>query len=139
MRVMVLLNAPEASEQGQLPSADELNEMGRYNAELVEAGIMLAGEGLAPTHTGKKIVFANGETTVVDGPFAEAKEMIGGFWLWEVSSMEEALEWARRAPFRNETLVVRRVLEAEDFGEQFTDEMREREEKLRQGIEAQHG
>ena len=117
MRVMVFVHATEDSEQGKYAEhADEFVAMGKYNEELVKAGIMLAGEGLEPSSGGKLVDFAaDGGTRVIDGPFAEAKEVIGGFWIWQVSSMEEAIEWLRRAPFRGQQVELRRILEAADF------------------------
>ena len=117
MRVMVFVHATEDSEQGKYAEhIDEFVAMGKYNEELVKAGIMLAGEGLEPSSGGKLVDFAaDGGTRVIDGPFAEAKEVIGGFWIWQVSSMEEAIEWLRRAPFRGQQVELRRILEAADF------------------------
>jgi hypothetical protein len=116
-----------------------LTEMGRFNEELVKAGIMLAGEGLHPSSKGKRVRFSGKQRTVIDGPFAETKELIAGFWLWQVRSMDEALEWLKRAPFDGGTEIeIRPVLEAEDFGKEFTPEERAREERLRAEIERQH-
>ncbi len=133
MRVMVLVKADEQSEAGALPSTELLAEMGRYNEELAKAGVMLAGEGLHPSSKGARVRFTGkGEdTTVIDGPFTEAKELIAGFWLWQVSSLDEAIEWVRRAPFENTDIEIRRVFEAEDFGDALTPELREQEERLR--------
>ncbi|HEY1492244.1 MAG TPA: YciI family protein [Steroidobacteraceae bacterium] len=135
MRVMVLVKASKDSEAGTLPSQQELTDMGKFNEELVKAGVMLAGEGLHPTSRGVRVKYANGKVTVLDGPFTETKELVAGFWLWQVKSMEEAVEWMRRAPFRHfnreEAVEIRRVFEAEDFGESMTPELRAQEESLR--------
>ncbi len=131
MRVMVLVKATEQSEAGVLPSEELLTEMTRYNEELVKAGIMLAGEGLQPSSKGARVRFSGGRTTVIDGPFTEAKELIAGFWLWQVKSMDEAIEWAKRIPFVESEVEIRPVFEAEDFGEAFTPELRQTEERLR--------
>ncbi len=131
MRVMVIVKADERSEAGGLPSAAELTEMGAFNEELAKAGVILAAEGLQSSSTGKRVRFDSAGTSVIDGPFAEAKELIAGFWLWQVSSMDEALEWLKRAPFRGTEVEVRQVFEAEDFGDDFTPELREAEERLR--------
>jgi hypothetical protein len=140
MRVTVFVKANKDSEAGVMPSQDLLAAMGKYNEELVNAGIMLAGEGLHPSSRGKRIRFSGDSRTVVDGPFAETKELVAGFWIWQVRSMEEAVEWAKRCP--NPTgeegvLEIRPVFEAEDFGEAFTPELREQEERLRAQIEDQ--
>jgi len=117
MRVMVIVKASKDSEAGVMPGAEPLTEMGKFNEELVKAGVMLAGEGLHPSSRGVRVSFGGGKSTVIDGPFTETKELIAGFWLWQVKSMEEAIEWIRRSPFRkgNETVELRRVFEAEDF------------------------
>ena len=136
MRYMVIVKASPESEQGATGSTEDFAEMGRYNEELAKAGIMLAGEGLRPSSEGARVRFAaDGSSTVVDGPFAETKELIAGFWILQVSSHEEVLEWVRKAPFRDGEVEVRRVAEAEDFGEAFTPELREQEERLRAQIE----
>ncbi|HET6568855.1 MAG TPA: YciI family protein [Rhodothermales bacterium] len=140
MRVMVLIKANEDSETGVLPSEQLLTEMGQFNEELVKAGVMLAGEGLHPSSKAKRVRFSDGRKSVIDGPFAETKELIAGFWLWQVRSMEEAVEWVRRMPNTgNEeaTVEIRPVFEAEDFGEEFTPELREQEERLREQSAAQ--
>ena len=141
MRVMVIVKATKNSEQGVMPSEQLLTAMGKYNEELVKAGVMLAGEGLHPSSKGKRISFSGGKRTVVDGPFAETKELIAGYWLWQVRSMEEALEWARRCPDpmpgEEAMLEIRPVFGAEDFGAEFTPELREQEERLRQEIDRQ--
>jgi hypothetical protein len=138
---MVIVKATKSSESGAMPSEQLLADMGKYNEELVKAGVMLAGEGLHPSAKGKRIVFAGGKKTVVDGPFAETKELIAGFWLWQVKSMEEAVEWARRCPNpmpgEEGMLEIRQVHSAEDFGKEFTPELRAQEEKLRVEIERQ--
>ena len=132
MRFMVIVKANKDSEAGVLPSKEILTEMGKYNEELVKAGIMLAGEGLQPTSKGKRVKFSGGKQTVIDGPFAETKELIAGFWLWQAKSMQEAVEWLKRAPFDGGTEVeIRQLFEAEDFGAEFTPELREQEERLR--------
>jgi hypothetical protein len=133
MRVMVFVHATEDSEQGKYAEhADEFVAMGKYNEELVKAGIMLAGEGLEPSSGGKLVDFAaDGGTRVIDGPFAEAKEVIGGFWIWQVSSMEEAVEWLKRAPFRGQQVELRRILEAADFEGQLPQEVLDDEARLR--------
>jgi hypothetical protein len=138
MRVMVIVKADKASEAGEMPSQKLLTEMGNYNEQLVNAGIMKAGEGLHPSSKGKRVKFSGGgKTTVYDGPFAETKELIAGFWLWEVKSMEEAVEWLRRAPFEGGAeLEIRPVFEADDFGKEFTPELRAQEERLRAKIES---
>jgi hypothetical protein len=134
MRVMILIKATTDSEAGVLPSEQMLSEMGRFNEELVKSGIMLAGEGLQPSSKGARVNFAGKERTVVDGPFTEAKEMIAGFWLWQVKSLDEAIEWVKRIP--NPTgeegqVEIRPVFEAEDFGAEYTPELRARDERLR--------
>ena len=133
MRVMVIVKASEESEAGVMPSKEILSAMGDYNEELVKAGVMLAGEGLDRSAVGKRVRFEGKKRTVIDGPFAETKELIAGFWLWQVKSMDEAVEWLRRAPFdQGEELEIRRVFEAEDFGAEFTPELREQEERHRE-------
>jgi hypothetical protein len=132
MRVMVLVKANEDSEAGVLPSQEILTAMGKFNEELVKAGVMLAGEGLHPSSKGKRVRFSGGKRTVIDGPFAETKELIAGFWLWQVKSMDEAIEWLKRAPFDGGTEIeLRPVFEPEDFGPAVTPELREQEERLR--------
>jgi hypothetical protein len=137
MRVMVIVKANQDSENGVMPSEELLTAMGKFNEELVKAGVMLAGEGLHPSSKGKRVRFSGDQRTVIDGPFAETKELIAGFWLWQVKSMEEALEWVKRCPNPMEgesELEVRPVFEAEDFGEALTPELREQEERLRAQI-----
>ncbi|MGN6513106.1 MAG: YciI family protein [Lysobacteraceae bacterium] len=140
MRVMVMVKATPESEAGVMPSQALLEAMGRFNEALVQAGVMLAGEGLKPSAQGARVRFEGAQRTVVDGPFAETKELVAGFWLWEVRSMEEALEWARRCPnpFEGGTseLEIRPVFEAEDFGEEFTPELRAQEAQLREQLGA---
>jgi len=132
MRVMVIVKADENSEAGVMPSQQLLTEMGKYNEELVKAGIMLAGEGLHPTSKGKRVKFNGGNRIVTDGPFAETRELVAGFWLWKVNSMEEAVEWLKRAPYDGGTEIeIRRIFEAEDFGDEFTPELREQEDRIR--------
>ena len=131
MRVMVIVKASGESEAGVLPTTKELADMGKYNEELAKAGIMLAGEGLHASSQGRRVRFDGSKRTVIDGPFAETKELIAGFWLWQVRSLDEAVEWLKRAPFDGGTEVeIRQVFEAEDFGENFTPELREQERKI---------
>jgi hypothetical protein len=128
---MVIVKANEESEAGIMPSTELLTEMGKYNEELVQAGVMLAGDGLAASSEGKRVRFEGRKRTVIDGPFAETKELIAGYWIWQVRSMDEAVEWLERAPFDGGTEVeIRRVFEADDFGEEFTPELREQEERV---------
>jgi hypothetical protein len=140
MRVMVMVKATKDSEAGVMPSEQLLTEMGQYNEELVKAGIMLAGEGLQPSSKGKRVRFSGTKRTVIDGPFAETKELVAGFWLWKVKSMEEAVEWLKRCPnpMNEESDVeIRPVFEAEDFGAEYTPELRARDDSLREQIEKQ--
>ena len=138
MRVMVIVKANKDSEAGILPDKKILTEMGKFNEELVKAGVMLAGEGLQASSNGKRVRFEGSKRTIIDGPFAETKELIAGFWLWQVRSMDEAVEWLKRAPFDGGTEIeIRQVFEAADFGQEFTPELREQEERLRQQIEKQ--
>ena len=135
MRVMVIVKATPESEAGKMPSQELLEAMGKYNEELAKAGIMLAGEGLHPSSKGARVRFSGNKRTVIDGPFAETKELIAGFWLWEVRSMEEAIEWVKRCPNPMEgesEIEIRQVFEAEDFGEQLTPELRAQEERQRE-------
>ena len=138
MRVMVIVKASPESESGALPDAKILTEMGKFNEELVKAGVMLAGEGLHPSKAGKRVRFAGGKPTVIDGPFAETKELVAGFWLWQVKSMDEAVEWLKRAPFDGGTEVeIRRVFETADFAPSDpTGELRKQEEDLRKTVES---
>jgi hypothetical protein len=132
MRVMVLVKASDDSESGRMPSTEELEDMGRFNEELAKAGIMIAGEGLAPTLEGKRVRFGGDAPSVIDGPFTETKELVAGYWVWEVASLDEAAEWLKRAPFSDGEVEIRRILGADDFGEAYTPEQRERDERLRQ-------
>jgi hypothetical protein len=140
MRVMVMVKATNGSEAGVMPSEQLLAEMGKYNEELVKAGIMLAGEGLHPSAKGKRVRFAGAARSVIDGPFAETKELVAGFWLWQVRSIDEAVEWVKRCPNpmpgEESEIEIRPVFEAADFGAEFTPELREQEERLRAQIEA---
>lgn len=132
MRFMVIVKANEDSEAGVLPDEKILAEMGKFNEELVKAGVMLAGEGLHPSSKGARVKFEGSKRTVIDGPFTETKELIAGFWLWQVKSKEEAIEWLKRAPFDGGTEIeLRQVFETEDFGSNLTPELREQEERLR--------
>ncbi len=137
MRVMVIVKADRDSEAGVMPSEELLTAMGKYNEELVKAGIMLAGEGLHPSSRGKRVHFSGAKRTVIDGPFTETKELIAGFWLWQVRSMEEALEWVKRCPnpqMGDSDIEIRPVFEMEDFGEAMTPELRDQEDRLRREI-----
>ncbi len=136
MRFMVMVKATKESEAGVMPSEELLTEMGKYNEELVKAGVMLAGEGLHPSSKGARIRFSGKDRTVIDGPFAETKELVAGFWLWQVKSKEEAIEWLKRAPFDETEVEIRQVFEAEDFGDELTPELREQEERLRAQVDA---
>ena len=137
MRVMVIVKATKESEAGVMPSKELLTAMGTYNEELVKAGIMLAGDGLKPSSRGKRVRFSGSKRTVIDGPFAETKELIAGYWIWQVRSMEEAVEWVKRCPNPmpgDSEVEIRPFFEAADFGENFTPEVREQEERLREKI-----
>jgi len=137
MRVMVIVKASKESEAGQMPSEKLMTDMGKYNEELVKAGVMLAGDGLHPSSKGKRVRFSGTERTVIDGPFAETKELIGGYWLWQVKSMEDAVHWLKRAPFDGGTEIeIRPLFEADDFGKEFTPELRAQEDRLRAQIGA---
>ena len=131
MRFMVIVKANKDSEAGVMPSATELNEMGAFNVELEKAGLMLAGEGLHPSSKGARIRFDGKKSTVIDGPFAETKELVAGFWIIQAKSMDEAIEWMKKAPFREGEIEIRRVFETEDFGDSIAPEYREQEERLR--------
>jgi hypothetical protein len=134
MRFMIVVKADKNSEAGMMPSKELLAEMGKYNEELARAGVLLAGEGLHPTSKGARVKFSGAQRTVIDGPFAETKELIAGFWLWQVKSKEEAIEWVKRCPMSHNTeteIEIRQVFEAEDFGPEFTPELREQEARLR--------
>ena len=140
MRFMVIVKANEDSERGVMPTEQELTEMGAYNEELAKAGVMLAGEGLHPSSRGFRVRYdAEGASTVVDGPFAETKELIAGYWILQVSSREEVEQWVRRAPFRGGEVEVRQVFETDDFGDAMTPELREQEDRMRATVEQQHG
>jgi hypothetical protein len=136
MRFMLIVKADRDSEAGVLPSQEMLAEMGKYNEELVKAGVMLAGEGLQASSKGARVTFTNGKPTVVDGPFAETKELVAGFWLIQAKSKEEAVQWVKRAPFRMGQVEIRQVFEAEDFGPALTPELREQEERIRTQAQA---
>ena len=131
MRFMVLVKASKDSEAGVLPDERILTEMGKYNEELVKAGVLLAAEGLHPSSKGARVEFSGAERTVIEGPFAEAKDLVVGFWLWQVKSKEEAMEWIKRIPFEAGEVEIRQVFEADDFGPALTPELREAEERLR--------
>jgi hypothetical protein len=140
MRYMVIVKANEDTEKGVLPTQEEFAEMGAFNEELVKAGVLLAGEGLTPSSQGARVRFGkDGRTTVLDGPFAETKELVAGFWILQVSSREEVIEWVKKAPFRDAEVEIRKVAEAEDFGEAFTPELQEKEAELRAQSAARHG
>ncbi|HEX9291617.1 MAG TPA: YciI family protein [Anaeromyxobacteraceae bacterium] len=134
MRFMVIVKADKDSEAGVMPSKEVLTEMGKFNEELAKAGVMLAAEGLHPSSKGARVKFSGGKRTVIDGPFAEAKELIAGFWLWQVKSKEEAIEWVKRSPFRETEIEIRQVFEASDFGAEFTPELRAQEERIRKQV-----
>jgi hypothetical protein len=137
MRVMVIVKANKESEAGIMPDTKMLAEMGKYNEQLAAAGIMLAGEGLQPTSKGKRVRFSGNQRTVIDGPFAETKELIAGYWLWKVKSLDEAVEWLKKAPFDGGTEIeVRQIFENEDFGAEFTPELRRQDEAIREQISA---
>ena len=138
MRVMVMVKATKESEAGKMPSTELLAAMGKFNEELVKAGVMLAGDGLHPIAKGKRVRFSGSQRTVIDGPFAETKELVAGFWMWQVKSMQEAVDWVKRCPNPMETesdIEIRPVFEAEDFGAELTPELRAQEERLRTEIE----
>jgi hypothetical protein len=137
---MVLVKADKNSEAGAMPTEKELTEMGKFNEELVKAGVMLAGEGLHPSSKGVRVRFSGKNRTVIDGPFSETKELVAGFWIWQVKSKEEAIEWLKRAPFGGDTEVeLRQVFEADDFGKEYTPELRAQEERIRAQAEANAG
>ena len=143
MRVMVIIKATKNSEAGVMPSEDLLAEMGKFNEELMKAGVMLAGDGLHPSSKGKRVRFAGGKKTVIDGPFAETQELIAGFWIWQVKSMDEALEWIRRCPDpmpgEESEIELRPVFEMADFGPELTPELRAQEERIRAELEQRRG
>jgi hypothetical protein len=132
---MVIVKANKDSEAGVMPSEKMLTDMGKFNEELVKAGVMLAGEGLQASSKGARVKFSGGKTTVIDGPFAETKELVAGYWMWQVKSKEEAIEWLRRAPFEDTEVEIRQVFEAADFGDEFTPELREQEARIREQIQ----
>ena len=136
MRFMIIVKANRDSEAGVRPSEKLLTDMGKFNEELVNAGVMLAAEGLHASSKGARVKFSGGKTTVIDGPFAETKELVAGYWMWQVKSKEEAIEWLKRAPFEETEVEIRQVFEAEDFGAEFTPELREQEARLRAQVEA---
>ena len=137
MRVMVIVKANKESEAGEMPNEKILTDMGQYNEELVKAGVMLAGEGLHPSSKGKRVRFSGADRTVVDGPFAETKELIAGYWIWKVKSIDDAVNWLKRAPFDGGTeLEIRPIFETEDFGKEMTPELRAQEERLRAQMES---
>lgn len=131
MRFMVLVKANKDSESGVMPTEKMLTEMGKFNEELVKAGVMLAGEGLHASSKGARVKFSGGTTSVIEGPFAETKELVAGYWIWQVKSLDEAIAWLKRAPFEDTEIEIRQVFEAADFGDEFTPELREQEERLR--------
>jgi hypothetical protein len=136
MRVMVLVKASKESEAGEMPSQELLAAMGKYNEELANAGIMVAGEGLHPTSKAKRVRFLGQQPTVIDGPFSETKELVAGYWLWKVKSMDEAVAWLKRAPFQDTEVEIRPLFETDDFGEAMTPELREQDDRIRAKVEA---
>ncbi len=137
MRVMVIVKASKESESGGIPDEKTLREMGNFNLELVKAGVMLAGEGLRPSSTGKRVRYSSGKQTVLDGPFSETKELVAGFWLWQVKSLNEAVEWLKRAPFQDTEVEIRPVFETEDFAASDpSGELRKQEHELRRAVES---
>jgi hypothetical protein len=137
MRFMVIVKADQNSEAGIMPSEQLLTDMGKFNEELANAGVMLAGEGLHPSSKGARVKFAGGKKTVIDGPFAETKELVAGFWLWKCKSLDEEIDWLKRAPFEETEVEIRPLFEAEDFGAEFTPELREQEARIREQVEGQ--
>ena len=136
MRFMVIVKSNRDSEAGVLPSKEMLTEMGKFNEELVEAGVMLAMDGLQASSKGVRVKFSDGKQTVIDGPFAETKELVAGYWMWQCKSLDEAIDWLKRAPFQDTEVEIRQVFEAEDFGDNLTPEVREQEERLRAQVAA---
>ena len=136
MRFMVIVKANKDSEAGVMPNEKMLTEMGKFNEELAKAGVMQAGEGLHASSKGARVKFSGGKQTVIDGPFAETKELVAGFWLWQVKSLQEAIDWLKRAPFDETEVEIRQVAEAADFGDEFTPELREQEERVRAQVAA---
>jgi len=137
MKVIVFVKANKDSEAGKMPPAEVFREMGKFNEELVKAGVMLAGEGLAPSVKGKRVRCVGKERTVVDGPFAETKELVAGFWIWQVKSLDEAVEWIRRSPFQEGEIEIRQIMSAEDFGDTLPQDVKEQEERLRKATSQQ--
>ncbi|PYS20832.1 MAG: dehydrogenase [Acidobacteria bacterium] len=137
MRFMVIVKADKNSEAGVMPGQQLLADMGNFNQQLADAGVMLAGEGLHPSSKGARVKFSGGQKSVIDGPFAETKELVAGFWLWKCKSLAEAIDWLKRAPFEETEVEIRQVFEAEDFGAEFTPELREQEARIRSKIETQ--
>ena len=135
MRVIVIVKASKESEAGEMPSQELLAQMGKYNEELANAGIMVAGEGLHPSSKGKRVRFSGPKPTVIDGPFSETKELVAGYWLWKVKSMDEAVTWLKKAPFQDTEVEIRPLFETDDFGEAMTPELREQEDRIRVKIE----
>ncbi len=138
MRFMVIVKADKNSEAGVMPSKQLLTDMGKFNEELAAAGVMLAGEGLQPTSKGARVKFSGGKKSVIDGPFAETKELVAGFWLWKCKSLQEAIEWLKRAPFEETEVEIRQVFEAADFGDEFTPELQAQEERIRKQVATQN-
>lgn len=132
MRVIVIVKASKESEAGEMPTEKLLADMGKYNEELANAGVMVAGEGLHPSSKGKRVRFSGKQRTVIDGPFTEAKELIAGYWIWKVKSIDEAVDWLKRAPFESDEVEIRPIFEAEDFGAEFTPELRAQEDRIRE-------
>ena len=137
MRFMVIVKADKESEAGVMPSEKLLTDMGKFNEELAKAGVMLAGEGLQPSSKGVRVRFSDGKQSVIEGPFAETKELIAGYWMWQVNSLQETIDWLKRAPFEDTEVEIRQVFEAADFGDEFTPELREQEERVRAEAAAQ--
>jgi hypothetical protein len=137
MRFMVLVKASKESEAGEMPSVELLTAMGKFNEELVKAGVMQAGEGLQPSSKGARVTFTGKQVTVTDGPLAETKELVAGFWLWKCASIQEAINWLKRSPFEDTEVEIRQVFETEDFGDNLTPELREQEDRLRAEVEKQ--
>jgi hypothetical protein len=135
MRFMIIVKASKDSEAGVMPNEEILTKMGKFNEELAKAGVMLAGEGLHPTSKGTRVKFAGGKKSVIDGPFTETKELVAGFWIWQVKSKQEAIDWLKRAPFEDTEVEIRQVFEAADFGAEFTPELRKQEERVRAQVE----
>ena len=136
MRLIVIVKASKESEAGEMPNQELLAQMGKYNEELANAGIMVAGEGLHPSSKGKRVRFSGPKPTVIDGPFSETKELVAGYWLWKVKSMDEAVAWLKKAPFQDTEVEIRPLLETDDFGDAMTPELREQEDRIRTTIES---